>query len=67
MQVVRRYRVKVHSVLVQDGEPFGDTFTLDSLSTDTIPEAVAEGIAAVLSAGGRVHSVIVEPYAEFLP
>jgi hypothetical protein len=67
MQIVRRYRVKVHSVLVENGEPFGDTFTLDGLDTDRIPEAVAEGIDAVRSAGGRVHSVIVEPYAEFMP
>jgi hypothetical protein len=67
MQVVRRYRVKVYSMGQDNGTPYGDTYVRESVNADRISEMVAECIASVVSAGEMVHSVHVEPYAEFIP
>ena len=69
MQVVRRYRVKVHSIGIgENGKPYGDSYSYpDTVNTDRISEAVNDTIGSVLSAGEAVHSVIVEPVSEFIP
>lgn len=67
MQVVRRFRVKVHAIGIKDGEAFGDTYAQEVSDPDSIGQAVSECVASALSDDMRVHSVIVEPFAEFQP
>jgi hypothetical protein len=69
VQIVRRYRVKVHSFGIgSDGKPYGDSYSYPvPVSTDRIAEAVNDTIGSVVSAGESVHSVIVEPVSEFIP